>query len=205
VFPLYLERNYPHSENEVVEIDPEVLEVARDFFDLARDSSIQQEVADARNYVASLQGSSRFDMIYLDAFNSYSIPSHLTTLEFSRQVAGILSPGGRVMVNCIDIFDLGRFLNAYLNTLASVFPCTAVYTDTDFSLRRRATFVIVAAAGPIGEAADVLYSGSGAAVGYRLSGELLEDLRLRNGEGILTDNYAPVENLIAPVFLRSVD
>ncbi len=70
---------------------------------------------------------------------------------------------------------------------------------------RRATFVIVAASQPIREAADVLYSGSDAAVGYRLSGELLEDLRFRNGEGILTDNYAPVENLIAPVFLRSVD
>jgi hypothetical protein len=35
--------------------------------------------------------------------------------------------------------------------------------------------------------------------------ELVADLRLRNGAGILTDNYAPVENLIAPVFLRSVD
>jgi predicted membrane-bound spermidine synthase len=205
VFPLYLERNYPHSENEVVEIDPEVLEVARDFFDLSRDSSIQQVVADARNFVASLRGSSRFDIIYLDAFNSYSIPSHLTTLEFSRQVAEILSPGGLVMVNCIDIFDLGRFLNAYLNTLASVFPYTAVYTDMDFSPRRRATFVIVAASRPFGEGSDVLYSESGVTIGYRLSGEMLGELRFRNGEGILTDNYAPVENLIAPVFLRSVD
>ena len=89
VFPLYLERNYPGSENEVVEIDPEVLEVARDFFDLAADSSIVQVVADARNYVVSLQGSGQFDIIYLDAFNSYSIPYHLTTLEFTHQVAPI--------------------------------------------------------------------------------------------------------------------
>jgi MFS family permease len=205
VFPLYLERNYPHSENEVVEIDPEVLELAREFFDLSRDSSIVQVVTDARNYVASLQGSGRFDIVYLDAFNSYSIPSHLTTLEFNRQMAGILSPGGLVMANCIDIFDLGRFLNAYLNTLASVFPYTAVYADTDFSSRRRATIVIVAASQPVGEEADVLYSESGDTVGYRLSGELLDDLRFRNGNGILTDNYAPVENFIAPIFLRSVD
>jgi hypothetical protein len=109
------------------------------------------------------------------------------------------------MANCIDIFDLGRFLNAYLNTLASVFPYTAVYADTDFSSRRRATIVIVAASQPVGEEADVLYSESGDTVGYRLSGELLDDLRFRNGNGILTDNYAPVENFIAPIFLRSVD
>lgn len=205
VFPLYLERNYPDSENEVVEIDPEVLEVARDFFDLSRDSSIQQVVADARNYVASLQGSGQFDIVYLDAFNSYSIPFHLTTVEFARQVTAILAPEGLVMANCIDIFDHGRFLNAYLNTLGSVFPYTAVYADTGFSPKRRATFVIIAALQPIGEGGEVLYSESGATIGRRLSGELVADLRFRNGDGILTDNYAPVENLIAPVFLRSVD
>ncbi len=205
VFPLYLERNYPGSENEVVEIDPEVFEVAREFFDLTQDSSIAQMVADARNYVASVQGSGRFDIIYLDAFNSYSIPYHLTTVEFTRQVAAILAPEGIFMANCIDIFDHGRFLNAYLNTLGSVFPYTAVYADAGFSPRRRATFVIVAASQPIGDGADVLYLEAGGRIGYRLSGELLADLRLRNGEGILTDNYAPVENLIAPVFLRSVD
>jgi predicted membrane-bound spermidine synthase len=205
VFPLYLERNYPRSENEVVEIDPEVLEVAEDFFDLSEDSSILRVVADARNYVAYLQGKRHFDIIYLDAFNSYSIPYHLTTAEFTRQVAELLAPGGLVMANCIDIFDHGEFLNAYLNTLASVFPYTAVYADTSFSADRRATLVIAAAFQPIGEPGEVLYSDSGAKVGHRLSAELLEDLRMRNGEDILTDNYAPVENLIAPVFLRSVD
>jgi len=65
--------------------------------------------------------------------------------------------------------------------------------------------VIVAASQPIGDGGDVLYSESGTTIGYRLSDELLADLRFRNGDGILTDNYAPVENLIAPVFLRSVD
>jgi hypothetical protein len=205
VFPLYLERNYPSSENQVVEIDAEVLAVAREYFDLSDDSQILLVVADARNYVAGLQGKERFDIIYLDAFNSYSIPSHLTTLEFSRQIVEILKPDGLVMVNCIDIFNHGRFLNAYLNTLAAVFPHTAVYADTVYSPNRRATFVILAAFRPIGEKGENLHSQSGVKVGFRISERMLRDLRIRGGTGILTDNYAPVENLIAPVFLRSVE
>jgi hypothetical protein len=34
---------------------------------------------------------------------------------------------------------------------------------------------------------------------------MLQDLRDRNGERVLTDDHAPVENLIAPVYLHSVD
>jgi len=205
VFPLYLERNYPESENWVVEIDPEVLEVARDFFDLEADSELRQVVADARRYVASLRSSERFDLIYLDAFNSYSIPYHLTTVEFTRGIAQILATGGMIMVNCIDIFDHGRFLNAYINTLAEVFPYTAVYADPDFSAHRRATFVIAAAAEPIGAPAERLYSRSGDPVGYRLSVQLMAELKMRNGAGVLSDNYAPVEYFIAPLFLRSLE
>lgn len=231
VFPLYLERHYPGSSNEVVEIDPEVLEVAERFFDLEEDSQIKRVVADARNYVSYLQGRQLFDLIYLDAFNSFSIPYHLTTVEFTRQVASLLAPGGMLIANCIDILELGGFLNAYLNTVAAVFPHVAVYADTGFSPRLRATFVIAAGfrgpgaedgtgkggAGPDGVAEgesgpmmragwdEVLYDGSGRTVGKRLPEELLADLRRRKGEVILTDSYAPVENLIAPVFLKSVD
>jgi SAM-dependent methyltransferase len=231
VFPLYLERRYPGSSNEVVEIDPEVLEVAERFFDLEEDSQIKRVVADARNYVSYLQGRQLFDLIYLDAFNSFSIPYHLTTVEFTRQVASLLAPGGMLIANCIDILELGGFLNAYLNTVAAVFPHVAVYADTGFSPRLRATFVIAAGfrgpgaekvtgkggAGPDGVAEgeagrmmrsgwdDVLYDESGRTVGKRLPEELLADLRRRKGEVILTDSYAPVENLTAPVFLKSVD
>jgi spermidine synthase len=205
VFPLYLERNYPDSENVVVDIDPEVLEVAGRYFDLSEDSAIVQVAADARNYVASVQGAERFDVVYLDAFNSYSIPAHLTTVEFTRQVAALLSPGGILMANCIDILEEGRFLNAYLNTLAVVFPHAAVYVNSGFSADRRATFVILAASSPLGEEQLLLDEHGGETPGVRLEARLLADLKTRNGEGILTDDYAPVENLMAPVFLRSVE
>ena len=34
-------------------------------------------IADARVYVSSVQGGEEYDIVYLDAFNSFSVPSHL--------------------------------------------------------------------------------------------------------------------------------
>jgi spermidine synthase len=205
VFPLYLERHYP-GRHEVVEIDPEVLRVARRYFDLTPDSRLVQAAADARNYVQWLHGQAerrRFDLVYLDAFNSFSVPYHLTTREFVAMLADLLEPGGILLANCIDILDVGRFLNAYVNTLRQVFPDVAVFTDTEFQEQNRATFVVAAAFRPI--PALELRDRQGQLVGRRLPEERLAELRARNGDGFLSDRYAPVENLMAPVFLRSVD
>lgn len=100
---------------------------------------------------------------------------------------------------------LGGFLNAYLNTLRSVFENVQVYTDSGFSSRRRATFVILAGCAEIHGREPYLYDEAGNVVGRHLEDELLVDLREKNGDTQLTDVYAPVENLIAPVFLRAVD
>ena len=108
-----------------------------------------------------------------------------------------------LMTNCIDIFSLGRFLNAYLNTLREVFPHVAVFHDPGYAEDSRSTFVL--AASPLEIPDRVLRSPGGEAVGYRLSEAQLEELRGRDGPMVLTDAYAPVESLIAPVFLRSVD
>jgi hypothetical protein len=42
-------------------------------------------------------------------------------------------------------------------------------------------------------------------VGRRIPERHLAELRARNGAMVLTDDRAPVENLVAPVFLRAVN
>jgi spermidine synthase len=203
LFPQYLARHYPAGRHVAVEIDPRVLQVARAYFDLRPDSPLELVAADARNYVAQAQGRERFDLIILDAFNSFAVPYHLTTREFAVMLAGILDPRGLILANCIDIFAVGGFLNAYRNTLERVFPYVAVYADRSFSPQQRATFVLAAGFSPI-EAAK-LHDQEGQVVGTRLAEAQLAELRARRGTGILSDGHAPVDNLLAPVFLRSVD
>jgi spermidine synthase len=218
VYPMILQRRYPASRNEVVEIDPEVLEVAQRYFGLDPASGLKLVAADARNYVHSLAAESArgaeatsskassagsYDLVYIDAFNSFSVPYHLTTREFTTMIARLLDDRGILMTNCVDVFAVGRFLNAYLNTLREVFPHVAVFHDPGYSQGVRSTFVLAATYGPLVQ--EVLHDRQGEVVGQRIAEESLEELRERNGAVALSDSFAPVENLIAPVFLRSVD
>jgi hypothetical protein len=79
----------------------------------------------------------------------------------------------------------------------------AVYADGSFAPQRRATFVLAAGFRPI--ILEVLRDPTGRTVGTRLPEAQLIELCARRGSSHLSDGYAPVDNLLAPVFLRSVD
>jgi spermidine synthase len=196
-----MERRYPDSRNVVVEIDPEVVHIARSYFDAPEGLDIV--IADARNYVSAVRGSEEFDLLILDAFNSFSVPYHLATLEFIEAAALLLAPEGLFMANCIDILSLGGFMTAYLNTVERVFPHVRVYQTVNTTRDARSTFVIAAAWNPIDH--KLLKDSRGRLVAKQVPPPMIQDLKRRNGDGVLTDDYAPVESLIAPVFLRSVD
>ncbi len=202
-FPAYMERRWDPERNSVVEIDPRVVELAFEYFDVPRDTEMNIVVADARAYVNTVRGDRTYDLIYLDAFSSFSIPYHLTTRQFAEELDQILVPDGVIMANVIDIFSIGRFLNAYHNTLAAVFPHVRVYSGPALPTTTRSTFVIVASRTPI--IPDSIRDARGAPVASTISDEMLADLVERNGRLVLTDTYAPVENLIAPVFLRAIN
>ena len=201
VFPAYMERRYAESRNVVVEIDPEVIRIAERYFDAPEGLDIV--IADARNYVAAAGGEQEFDLLFLDAFNSFSVPYHLTTLEFTEELSSLLAVNGLFMANCVDILELGGFLTAYMNTVKRVFPHVRVYQTPGTTVDRRSTFVIAAARRPLG--GGMLRDEAGRTVAEPVSPDIIRDLVRRNGDGILTDDFAPVESLIAPVFLRSVD
>jgi spermidine synthase len=81
------------------EIDPVVLALAREHFEL-RD-------VPGREYFGGLDGRAglalvtrTFDQVVLDAYaNNMEIPPHLATVEFFREVARVLRPGGWVTAN----------------------------------------------------------------------------------------------------------
>jgi MFS family permease len=59
---------------------------------------------DARQYVAQHQNK-KFDVVYGDAFNDFSVPWHLTTHEFNAMLGNMLTPEGVYMINIIDVFE----------------------------------------------------------------------------------------------------
>src|SRR3990172_5227366 len=100
--PRYLNRYYPQAEIDVVEIDPDIVDVAKRFFYFTENSRMKVHVEDGRVFIK--RASKKYDVIFLDAYQSGDIPFHLTTIEFLKEVKGKLKEGGLVVSNILSPF-----------------------------------------------------------------------------------------------------
>ncbi len=205
VFPQWLVRRYPASFGEVVEIDPQVTRAAFDAFGLEPATPLHIVHLDARNRVDELLAlaqrselPAKFDLVYNDAFNHYSPPFHLTTVEYVRKLRALMSDDSVFLANTIDIFRSGRFLGAMINTVEEVFPyvytfCTSPGGPSDED--DRDTFVVAGSTRmlPVLGLDYLKYSAA------LLSPRDTALLRRRSKGLVLTDDYAPVDNLLTPV------
>jgi len=210
VFPRYVEKVWPGSRVDVAEIDPRVTEAAIKAFGLARDTSIRTYTMDARNYVDELLRrekntgqTTRYDFIYEDALNDYSIPFQLTTKEFNDKLARLLTDDGVYMVELIDVFDSGLFLGAFVSTLEKTFPYVYVVTEAEQPRSVRNTYVIVAAMQQLNLENLGHYYKQAALDLWIFSDDDIEQVKEKVQHVVLTDDYAPVENLLAPVVRKS--
>ncbi|MHC4539317.1 MAG: fused MFS/spermidine synthase, partial [Planctomycetota bacterium] len=208
VFPRYIEQLWPGSRIDVVEIDPGVTEAAIQAFGLKRDAPINTFTMDARAYVSQLLEQKRsgkpetlYDFIYEDALSDYSIPYQLTTKEFNDGIAQILADQGVYMVELIDIYDSGLFVGAFVNTLEQTFPF--VYVATENGPRSgRSTFVVLAGRHEISVEKLRSQELTKNLDLWILSDSEIESLKTKARGLVLTDDHAPVENLLAPVALK---
>lgn len=205
VIPQYIAAQWPGSHVEVVEIDAAVTEIAMGYLGLPRDHGMDIVHLDVRNHIDDLlrrqqhgEVVGQYDLIYGDTFNDFAVPFQLTTIEFHRKLRTLMAPDGVYMLNLIDVFASGEFLGSELATLRSVFPHVYVFApESALSTRldQRDTFVLLCALQPLSNYAMAL-----ADTPYRrLSDAEVEELEGRAGSVILTDDYAPVENLLAAV------
>ncbi len=193
-FPRYLEAKLPESRIVVAEIDPGVTETAYQELGLSPDTRIETYNMDARLYMKWYAEPDSFDLIFGDAFNDYSVPYHLTTLEFGQLVDHLLRDDGLYVVNIIDGGRRGHFMRAYVRTLQQVFKYVAVIpTDNAWQESYRTTMVVVASQRPL----DFSHMSP-------LEGPLAESTLQAYLDVepplILTDDFVPVDNLLAPVF-----
>lgn len=208
VFPRYIKEVWPDSNVDVVEIDPGVTKAAIEAFGLKRDTSINTFTMDARNYVDDMvyklrkgTHTTRYDFVYEDAINDFSVPYQLVTKEFNDKVAEILKDDGVYMVNIIDIFRYGLMLGAFTNTLELSFPYVYVISNNKSYTDRR-TFVIIGAKQEIDMQKLAKQKYAEKLPLWILSDSEIEPLKTKSKRIVLTDNYAPVENLLAPVVRR---
>lgn len=144
----------PELDIDVVEIDPKVVEYAREWFGY-RDSEngnprITTHVGDGRSWLAA-QDDAEFDAIVLDTYFADSIPFHLTTREFLELVEERLTEDGIAAANLIGAVEGGRseLLRSMHETWSAVFDDVVIYPvpglDGDLDLDSFANIELFAA------------------------------------------------------------
>lgn len=120
-WPRLLLQTEPRVLVDAVEIDPVVVDVARRFFFLPDSPRLNVIVDDAARYVVRPDVmTSRYDVIFLDAFSGDAMPAALSTPQFFQALKRILTDDGVLMVNVALISEVDAA--AVIARVAEVFP-----------------------------------------------------------------------------------
>jgi len=202
-FPRYVEAVYPSSTIDVMEIDPAVTQAAHDYLNLSPNTRIRSFNSDARTFLMEWKDPKKYDLVYGDAFNDLSVPYHLTTVEFDRMIASRLKDDGIYMVNVIDKFQGGEFMKAFMNSLSQVFPNVYLLSQGEAWKGSGAnTYIIMASREPFDWARfEQVVGASGPPRTNMLPAPELDAYLSSGRKIVLTDDYVPVDQLVARLFL----
>jgi predicted membrane-bound spermidine synthase len=184
----------PAIEIDAVEIDPEVVRVAGEFFGMPQnDPKLRVHIADARPWLAEHEAKS--DLVNIDLFQGGPyVPFYLTTVEFFELVRARMTDDGVLMVNVYDESAKHELLEAMGATMRQVFPAVEKLSRPDgnhilFAFPEKRDIL---------ETAVRLKEGAGPAwvreLSMKAAGEIVE-FEPKGGAVIFTDDLAPIERM----------
>jgi spermidine synthase len=193
--PRYLEEVRPGSESLVLEVDPGVVAIDREQLALETSDRLRVRVADGRVGLADEAAGERH-LVVGDAFGGLSVPWQLTTREAVELVDRALADDGVYAINLIDHPPLA-FVRAELATLRAVFPHVALLARIPvLAGEDGGNVVAVASRSPIPAEALAERLTDRELVWQVAQGAELD--RFVGDAAVLTDDYAPVDQLLTP-------
>jgi spermidine synthase len=111
---------FPDAEITGVDLDPAVLEIARDYFGLKDHPRVRLVAEDARWFLA--QSGERYDVIAIDLYVTGTIPFFTATTEFFALARSRLSENGVLLINVLSRRRGEEHIAPFVRTLESVFP-----------------------------------------------------------------------------------
>lgn len=186
-YPRFFLDRHPSLSLDVVEIDPGMTDVARRYFGLQDDPSLQIIHQDGRVFLNNT--AKRYDAIFGDAFTSFSsLPFQLTTKEAIQKQYEALNDGGVVIVNLISAVtgQSSLFAQAEYATYQSVFPQVYLFPlGSDADVKQNVMLVAYkSSVMPSFESSDPTIV---SLLSHRLTTQVAADAP------VLTDDFAPVE------------
>src|SRR5215213_3333232 len=113
---------FPEARVDGVEIDSELSEIGRRFFDM-NNPRLHLYHEDARPFIRRIDAT--YDVVTVDAYRQPYIPFYLTTVEFFEEVRDHLSPDGALVLNAGHPRGQDGFEKVLSATIGEVFPYVA--------------------------------------------------------------------------------
>ncbi|GAB3014869.1 hypothetical protein GCM10011376_07080 [Nocardioides flavus (ex Wang et al. 2016)] len=193
--PRYLAATRPGTVSTVSEIDAGVVEADLDLLGGSLPDGVEVAVEDGRLAIDDLAPGS-LDLVVGDAFGGVSVPWHLATREALTGIGRSLSEDGVYVANVIDHGPLD-FARAYVRTSAEVFDEVALLAAPDvLAGEDGGNLVLVASAAPVDLDAVAAGFAERDLDWSAMSGEELTAWAA--GAPVLTDDHAPVDQLLTP-------
>ncbi|MHB1037043.1 MAG: spermidine synthase [Pirellulales bacterium] len=126
--PSLLHKHYPKMAIDVVDIDPDVVEVAKKYFGFREDATMRVHVEDGRRFIERCK--EPYDIIFLDAYGPDNIPYDLATKEFLLAARRAVKPKGLVAANVWSSF-CNPLYDAMLRTYQEAFDDLYVIEAAD--------------------------------------------------------------------------
>jgi spermidine synthase len=203
--------DYPNVNVDVVEIDGDVIEAAKQYFNVRENPRLRIFNEDGRMYLQ--RSEKKYDLMVLDAYSRTYVPFHLMTLEFFRELNMDLKPNGVVVSNLISALTgpYSELFRAECNTILQVFHNIYVFEASGYTSRDAKEYettqnlALVATKDPNRYSKEELIARARSsrilkiADFYTYVETLIEGDWFMTSHIVLTDDYAPVETLLNPI------
>ncbi len=199
-FPKDYLRQNPDKTMDIVEMDGQLVDIGEKYFHLKKDDRMRIYESDARLFVQST--SNRYDVVFIDAFDSqYSIPFHLTTVQWVQSLKHILTENGIVVLNIVSSLEgvQSAFFHAQSATYAHVFPSVYAFAVSN-PIQPEKIQNIVLIAQKSGKQTSLVSDDP--QIGQYLSHRYLHPIKSTDGL-LLTDDFAPIEQMTSSFYKLS--
>ena len=189
---------------DVVEIDAQVVDIAKNYFNVNENERLKIYVEDGRKYLSRTD--KKYDLIVLDAYSKTYAPFHLLTLEFLESIEDHLNPNGILASNLISslIGDTSDLIRAEYKTVNMVLPNVYLFYTYSSSMSQVQNIILIASMNSTNFSKMDLVTMSNNAPKWseKLAEYALtyfdEKVRIEDVP-ILTDDYAPAQSLLNPI------
>ncbi len=127
VMPRHFADKYPNCSIEIIEIDECIPSIAEHFFYFKESEKIKVIIDDGYDYVNKSQ--KKYDIIFMDVYNSEDIPEKFLNTDFFTSTKNLLNQNGILTVNLANFNQLNTDSN--LTLIESIYKTTLYFITED--------------------------------------------------------------------------